>query len=59
MPIITSIRIEPEVRKELKLLSVQEDLPIGDLIEKLLKYYLIENYKGAANVSTNKTNAKN
>ena len=53
MPIITSIRMEPEVKKELKLLSVQEDLSIGELIEKLLKIYLNEKYKEAQNEQYN------
>ncbi len=45
MKVLTSMRLNEEVKKELKLLAVQEDLPIGDLIKKLIDSYLKDKYK--------------
>jgi len=40
--ILKAIRIDEEVFKKLKLLSVKEGISIGKLIGKLLEYYTTE-----------------
>ena len=46
--VLTSIRFKESVKKEIKLIAVQKDVSMGDVIEELL-----ENYKNAKGENEN------
>lgn len=49
MKVLTAMRLDEQVKKELKILAVQEDLTIGDLVKKLIDNYLTDKYKEESN----------
>lgn len=53
MKVLTAMRLEEKTKKELKILAVQEDLTIGDLVKKLIDSYLTEKYKEETNEQPN------